>query len=346
MPKKKQTNKKELKNEININKAVKSLNSDVVKNVTDEWSGVEPTNKSMGLVPLTLDRGVKTTIVGTVYGMNFEIEDAEYKVNVFFDYYNRRLKILNYYCKTKYGGMLKRLAWLAEANSFDKIFVKAKEKDFQKFLSHGYMLEGIIKYYFDGEDAYVLSRFSSVERAKSSKLIKESELIEDIIYRSNPPKKRFLPKNIKIVRATKADISKLVYIYRQVFETYPSPLTSPDYIESVINQDVYFLLALEDGEPVAAASAEINRKHLNAELTDCASIPVVQGKGIMQFILRELEKMMIKEGMTSLYTLARSQSIGMNKSFFRLSYEYSGRLINNCDIFGSFEDLNIWAKKI
>ncbi len=33
-----------------------------------------PTTKEMGLVRLTLDRGVKTTAIGQLYGLDFEIE--------------------------------------------------------------------------------------------------------------------------------------------------------------------------------------------------------------------------------------------------------------------------------
>jgi len=324
---------------------VGSLGSESFKQATDEWSGIEPTGKNMGIVQLTLDKSVKTTVIGTVYGLDFEIEEDGYQVNVFFDYYNRRLKILDYDC-SNYPGMLQRLAWLASANSFDKIFVKARAKDFQQFLSHGYMNEGVLRYYFNGEDAYVLSRFSSLKRASSSDLIRESEMIENIIYNSKPAPERKLPSDVKIVHADEKHIPQLVFIYRQVFETYPSPLTNPDYIKSVMKRNTHFVLALSNGEPIAAASADVNDKHSNAEMTDCATIRAAQGQGIMQFLLAELETMARKMNVKTAYSLARSLSPGMNKSFFRLKYEYSGRLINNCDIFGEFEDLNIWVKRL
>lgn len=330
---------------INLDSTIESLSSEVVKVATDEWSGVNPTNKDMGVVQLTLDKGVKTTIVGTIYGLDFEIEDEDYTVNVFFDYYNKRLKVLDYKC-TNYNSMLRRLAWLTEANSFDKIFVKAHQNDFQNFLSHGYVMEGILRYYFNGEDAYILSRFSSAQRAESPDLIEESQLIEKIIYESTPSIQRTLPADIKIIKADKSHISQLVYIYRLVFKTYPSPLTNPDYIKSVMDRNVHFVLAMQGDEPVAAASADINPKYSNAELTDCATVPTLQGKGVMQFILQELEEILKEKKIITSYTLARAKSIGMNKSFFRLNYEYSGRLIKNCDIYGEFEDLNIWVKKM
>ena len=330
---------------INLDSTVESLSSKMVKIATDEWSGSSPTSKDMGVVQLTLDKGIKTTIVGTIYGLDFEIEEEDYTVNVFFDYYNKRLKVLDYTCKN-YSNMLKRLAWLAEANCFDKIFIKAHHDDFQDFLSHGYMMEGILRYYFNGNDAYVLSRFSSAQRAESPDLVEESKLIEEIIYESKPAPQRKIPSDIKIIKADKGHISQLVYIYRQVFETYPSPLTNPDYIKSVMDRNVHFVLATQGDEPVAAASADISQKYSNAELTDCATVPALQGKGVMQFILQELEEILKQKNILTSYTLARAKSVGMNKSFFRLNYEYSGRLIKNCDIYGEFEDLNIWVKRI
>ncbi len=340
-----QTDNNEHASRINLDTTVESLSSKVIKMATDEWSGISPTSKDMGVVQLTLDKGIKTTIIGTIYGLDFEIEESDYTVNVFLDYYNKRLKVLDYKCEN-YSNMLKRLAWLAEANCFDKIFVKARQDDFQNFLSHGYMMEGILRYYFNGDDAYVLSRFSSAQRAESPDLVNESRLIEKIMYESKPVPQRELPADIKIIKAGKEHISQLVYIYRQVFETYPSPLTNPDYIKSVMDRNVHFVLAMQEGEPVAAASADINQKYSNAELTDCATVPVLQGKGVMQFILQELEKILKQKNILTSYTLARAKSVGMNKSFFRLNYEYSGRLIKNCDIYGEFEDLNIWVKRI
>ena len=311
----------------------------------DEWSGLEPTEKDMGLVQFVLDRGVRTTVMGTVYGLDFDIEDSGYTLKVFFDYYNRRLKV-NDYEATDYPAMMQRLAWLAESNAFDKIFIKAKHNDFQTFLSHGYMMEGILRYYFRGQDAYVLSRFSSSDRVHSADLLEEAKLVENLIYHSERPPVKPLAKDTEIIKAGIDHIPQLVTIYRSVFESYPSPLTNPDYIKSTMERNVLYRLALKNGQAVAAASADISFKHSNAEMTDCATIPEGQGKGLMQHILMRLEDDLRERRIMTAYTLARGMSVGMNRVFYRLEYEFSGRLINNCDIFGQFEDMNIWVKKL
>ena len=324
------------------------IDNNIAKNVelmSNEWTSLKPSEKKMGVVKFHLDKGVSTTVVGTVYGLDFEINVKGCKVNVFFDYYNKRLKIQDYKV-SDFSAMTKRLAWLAKHNKFDKIFVKARKRDFQKYLSHGFVMEGVLRYYFNGEDAYILSRFSSKSRAMSKNLVGESELIEDLIYSTEKKKIKKLDANIKLVTATNEHIPQLTFIYRSVFETYPSPLTNPDYIKSTMDRNVVYKIAMQNGEAIAAASAEINKKYSNAEMTDCATTPKARSKGLMQHILISLEKDLRKMNIKTAYTLARAKSMGMNKVFFRLDYEYSGRLINNCDIFGSYEDMNIWVKKL
>ncbi len=320
--------------------------ADPIETIAGEWDGLEPSEKDMGMVQFVLDKGVKTTVVGTVYGLDFHLEGEGYTVNVFFDYYNRRLKIVDYDA-TDYTAMIARLAWLAEANSFDKVFVKATSEDFQKFLSHGYMMEGVLRYYFRGRDAYVLSRFSSITRAQNKDLVEEARLIEDLIYHSKPTSDiRPLPEGVELIHATEEHIPALVAIYRSVFETYPSPLTSADFVKSTMERDVHYCLAVRAGEALAVASADVNAKHSNAEMTDCATFPAARGQGLMQHILNALEDQLRERGIITAYTLARAGSIGMNRVFFRLGYEFSGRLINNCDIFGQYEDMNIWVKRL
>ncbi len=329
-----------------VENSVKIVVAEGAQNSPDEWSSLQPSEKRMGLVQFTLDKGVKTTVVGTVYGLDFEIEGEGYTVNVFFDYYNRRLKILDYDA-TDYTAMVRRLAWLAESNQFDKVFVKARSEDFQTFLSHGYMMEGVLRYYFRGKDAYVLSRFSSVDRVHSADLVAEAKLVEELIYHSAPTDQlKPLPDGVKIVQATDEHIPALVATYRSVFETYPSPLTSADFIKSTMERNVLYAMAMRGNEALAAASADVNPKHSNAEMTDCATFPHARGQGLMQHILLALEDELRSRKIMTAYTLARAASVGMNRVFFRLGYEFSGRLINNCDIFGTFEDMNIWVKRL
>jgi hypothetical protein len=55
-----------------------------------------------------------------------------------------------------------------------------------------------------------------------------------------------------------------------------------------------------------------------------------------------LEQDLRDMGFMTAFSLARAKSFGMNVALSRHGYEYFGRMINNCRIMGSFEDMNIW----
>ena len=55
---------------------------------------------------------------------------------------------------------------------------------------------------------------------------------------------------------------------------------------------------------------------------------------------------MARRGMRTAYTIARAVSPGMNITFARLGYQFSGTLINNTQISGAIESMNIWHKPL
>lgn len=307
---------------------------------------VHPTDKAMGLVPLVLDKGIRTTLIGVVYGLDFEIAGRGFTAKAFFDHYNRRLKVLDYSAEAP-RPMVERLCWTAAQNGFDKIFLKATRQDWQAFLGLGFVLEGILKYYFRGQDAYVMSYFGSLARAQSRHLIEENGIIEAVMRRPRAYTPPPLPDGYRMVLCEEKHIPQLVRLYRQVFRSYPSPLTHPDYIQQTMRRHVMYRAVLTpDGRAASAASAELDEKHGNAELTDCATRHADRGRGLMYSLLRALEHDLVERGLMSGYTFARARSAGMNQVFYRLGYEYTGRMINSCDIAGQMEDMNLWVKAL
>lgn len=309
-------------------------------------SALEPSDKAFGLAELVLDRGIKTQAIGHLYGLDFEIADKGFSVKVFFDRYSRRLKVVRYEA-TDYGALTRRLSFLAEANDFDKIFLKATARDWERFVEHGFVHEGTIKYFFRGDDAYVMSKFFSDERADAPQLVAEEGIIEKLHKKppdySPPP----LPEGYQLVVADRSHIPEMAALYRAIFPTYPTPLSHPDYIDQTMQRHVVYRVVLgPEGDVQSAASAEIDEANSNAELTDCATSKKARGKALMFHLLGRLEEDLRERGIMTGYTLARATSIGMNRVFYRLGYEYTGRLINNCDISGAFEDMNIWVKRV
>ena len=59
-----------------------------------------------------------------------------------------------------------------------------------------------------------------------------------------------------------------------------------------------------------------------------------------------MEYEMQLQGIMTLYTIARSTSIPMNKTFLRLGYKYAGTLINNTNISGGIESMNLFYKHV
>jgi putative beta-lysine N-acetyltransferase len=193
-----------------------------------------------------------------------------------------------------------------------------------------------------------MSKFRSQERLMSPNLMEEILLIETIMHQPKLPKDMPLvpiPSKFTIRMARVEDIPQLIELYQTIFETYPSPLVHTSYIETIFQRETLFAVCVQDDEVVAAASTELHPEYLNSELTDCATHPKVRGQGLMSQILIYLEAELKSRHYLSSYTMARARSFGMNIVFFRLKYEFMGRLVNNCDIFGCYEDMNIWVNK-
>jgi putative beta-lysine N-acetyltransferase len=81
-------------------------------------------------------------------------------------------------------------------------------------------------------------------------------------------------------------------------------------------------------------------------MTDFATLPHFRGKGLATALLVDMENEMKNQKIRTLFTIARALSPGMNITFARCGYKYSGTLINNTQIFGHIESMNVWYKHI
>lgn len=300
---------------------------------------------SLGVVELTLDEGQSVKAVGVVYGVEHTISGEGFHATLFLDQYNQRIKIVEYEASDIERLVLK-VRYLAEANGFDKIICMASRRDWQQFLRYGYVLEAVLKYYLNGEDAFVVSKFRSQDRLTSSSLMEEILLIEKVMAHPRPPHHLVAPEGFDFRLARRDDIPELIALYQSIFETYPSPLIHASYLEAVFQKDTMFAVCTRGGEIVSAASAELQPHLRAAELTDCATKPSARGLGLISRILAQLEHEIGERGYICAYTMARSRSYGMNNVFYRLGYEFLGRLVNNCDIYGAYEDMNIWVRDL
>ncbi|WP_209122273.1 putative beta-lysine N-acetyltransferase [Alkalihalobacillus sp. BA299] len=278
----------------------------------------------------------------------FHISQCEsgvnYTINIYIDITNRRLRVDDY--RGNVSSIMKRVVEIAKEYSFTKVIIKSKDGDWRKFLSYGYQLEGIIEGFFSGSDAYFMSYYFSDERRTSHYWKEEDDIINSVLELPNNEPIQLLPSIYKMRLATQDDASDLAKLYHHVFPSYPTPMNEKSYIEKVMDEGTIFYLVEWNSEIVSAASAEVNAHYQNAEMTDCATLKEHRKYGFMKLLITELEKYLIEQNIYCAYSLARARSFGMNAVFGKLGYQYNGRLTKNCDIFGEFEDMNIWVKKL
>jgi beta-lysine N6-acetyltransferase len=297
----------------------------------------------LGIVSFHLDAQRTVSAKGIVYGLSYRVSESGFEAEVFLDHYNRRI-LVNDFTAEDLSAFADFVLATEKSNGYEKASIRSTEQHDSGLLSLGFKPEGTIPGYFRGAKAFVLSHFSSIGREMSERLAEENRIIDELEELAVTKEFRPLAPEIKLIDATTRDIPQMVSIFKQVFSTYPSPVMYPEYLKASIATDSIYIVAEKNGEVLAVAGAEIDTKNANAEMTDCATLPEARGKGLNKQILLALEDRLRTKGILTAYTLCRAINAPMNRVFRQLGYEYSGRMINNCNISGQFEDMNIWAK--
>lgn len=273
-----------------------------------------------------------------------DIEGKYFKARIEESFYNKRISILDYNYENKTGlkDFFKTLDSLCLKHKYGKIWGKISAKDKAFFLADGFISEAeIINYFGREKNAFICSKYfwdRAISRDAAGKNIKK--LPTDKVLRAGLIS---LSDDCRFKIAADEDLGNLACLYQQVFTTYPYPVFNEEYLRSTMDHIIYVLI-YRDKELLAAAAAEINNKYANAEMTDFAVLPSERGKGLASFLLNKLEEIMKEMNIYCLYTIARRKSPGMNRVFEQADYLYTGTLINNCNISGGFEDMNLLCK--
>ncbi len=279
----------------------------------------------------------------TVTGRNF-------KCRVLVSPYNRRLTVYEFHLSGENGAetMAQVLAEKAGVYGLDKIWLKSSTRWARAFTKAGLKLEAKIPGYFKNrETANIFAMYLNTQRATPSSG-KTGHRLNSVKPVPGPPggTSKQVPPGVTLKWGAEEDSDALARLYRKVYTTYPFPVFAPDYLRQTMDNDVCYLAAWHNEQPVAAASAEINRPEENAELTDFATLPSWRGHGLASLLLSLLETRLKKEGIRCLYTIARSSSTGMNRVFAGAGYAFQGVLVNNCNIGGDFEDMYVYSKMV
>jgi putative beta-lysine N-acetyltransferase len=158
--------------------------------------------------------------------------------------------------------------------------------------------------------------------------------------------RRSLPEDFSLARARPEDTDDLAALYDRVFATYPFPIHRPEFLKETMNDGTVYFLIRRKNKIVAASSAETDRRAGSVEMTDFATDPSCRGIGLSSVLLATMENAIREAGYRTAYTIARALEVPVNRLFAGAGYRYGGTLLNNTNIGGSFESMNVWYKKI
>ena len=278
------------------------------------------------------------------FGYRYSKEAPGFSAQIFIDLINNRIKVVRYQVED-FEDFCRYLQFVAGENDLTKILLTAGEKDWKGFFLRGYLLEALNPSYFAGQPAYHLSRFLSGERRNSSRWDEEERVLA--AARQSSTQTEPLSEDYAIRMADESDISGLSSLFASVFSTYPVPVSDPDYLVKAMKNGSIFKIAVHEDKIISAASLEPQGTGtLSVELTDCATLPEHRGQGLMSHLVKELENDAARQGLITVFTIARAASAGISAVFAKQQYQYGGRFVNNCDICGSFEDMNLWSKRL
>lgn len=233
----------------------------------------------------------------------------------------------------------------AKENDYSKIFAKIPSCYTDKFLDDGYNIEALVpNLYLGRENGLFLGKYFNPDRQKIPQ--KELHEFEQMIKKIPPQIEISYDSRFLFRKSTSKDAEKMSQTYRQIFQSYPFPIFEADYLRQTLDDGSVYFGAWEDEQLIALASAEMDLEFSNVEMTDFAVLPKYRGNQLALCLLKQMEVDMKFRGIKTSYTIARLKSPGMNITFLKSGYQYTGTLINNTNICGNLESMNVWFKTL
>jgi beta-lysine N6-acetyltransferase len=241
--------------------------------------------------------------------------------------------------------VLKEAERLAYENGYGKLIAKVPESMAERLRARGFELEAKVPGLYGGsEDGFFMSRFLKEERAECLDMDSVKAVLD--IAKLKTGDVGVMDERYKAGLCVEADSEAMASLYREVFESYPFPIFDPEYIRKTMLENVRYYGIWHKGRLVALSSSEMDERNHNTEMTDFATHPNYRGKSLSQILLGKMEADMAKRGIKTAYTIARAKITGINVIFSKMGYAYSGTLINNTNIGGSIESMNVWYKSL
>lgn len=245
--------------------------------------------------------------------------------------------------KEDFPQIIDELLQLAEINQYTKIVAKVPAWAKEQFLAKGYSVEATVPGFYNGEGiSYFLAFYLDEERGVQREVQKIEEIIK---YAQKIPMltaEMDLPDGFRFDLLTPEDAADIAEVYKTVFLSYPFPVFSPEYLAQTMRENIVYFGIRNHDKLIAASSCEMDLEQRNVEMTDFATLPEYRGKGLASFLLAQMCLEMKRRGILTAYTIARGISYGMNITFAKQGYTFGGTLINNTDISGAIESMNVW----
>jgi putative beta-lysine N-acetyltransferase len=249
--------------------------------------------------------------------------------------------------------VLDDLEGLARAKGYGKVVAKARESDFGAFMERGYRVEARIPEFFGIEESGLLvGKFFDPRRAREEHPDRVAEVLMTAqleraltgFREEAEPIPLEAGSNLRYREALPEDAETVASCYEAVFESYPFPIHDPAHIKEAQEEGTRFFSVWKEDSLVAASAMEPGGAPGVVEMTDFATLPAYRGRGLATRLLGIMGRQAIESGVRLAYTIARAMSFGMNITFARQAYQYGGTLINNTQIAGSIESMNVWYR--
>lgn len=249
--------------------------------------------------------------------------------------------------KADYPDIINEADALTLKYGYTKLVAKVPDWAEEGFLDAGCVREAAVPRFFGGcAGVCFMSKFADRQRAVRKDGVRIGAVLAralDTPHLISPP---VLGAGYAWAVMLPEDAPRLAALYRDVFETYPFPIHDPAFLTDAMKHDTVYFAVTKDGRLVSAASCEMDTASRNAEMTDFATGPDFRSKGLASFLLYTMESEMKTRGIKTVYTIARSLSYGMNITFSKHGYAYAGTLVNNTNISGGLESMNVWYKTL
>ncbi|RTR26438.1 putative beta-lysine N-acetyltransferase [Shewanella atlantica] len=252
---------------------------------------------------------------------------------------------------------------LAKAQGYGKLIAKVKQSDSKHFLNQGFTEEARLPGYYPAtgqnlavgegeerakdeekaEDALLLGAYLDMDRQTDLKAAEHEKVLT--LARNNLTKAA--PEtHWQVIPLGEEYCEEMAHLYREVFPSYPFPIQQASYLRETMSDNVSYFGIKHQGRLIALASAEQDLDNMAVEMTDFATLPEFRGQQLAAALLDKMESCMVQQGLRQAFTIARAGSVGMNRTFAKHGYHYQGRLINNTQISGQIESMNIWCKPL